>query len=140
MEHLPEYLQNHPYLSALAVLMVVAVAVNEFRARGLAYSAVSPQEAIRLMNQGASVFDVRGAAAFAEGHIAGAKTLDDEQVASAGEQLKKLKQKNIIVYCDQGVRASAVVRRLHAQGFTQVFNLKGGLTAWKAESLPLKKA
>ncbi|MEN9705220.1 MAG: hypothetical protein RLZZ393_1099 [Pseudomonadota bacterium] len=140
MEHLPEYLHNHPWISAIAVLMVVVVAVYEFRARGLAYSAVSPQEAIRLMNGGAAVFDVRDEAAFAAGHIAQAKLLTGEQVAAAGEQLKKFKQKNIIVYCDQGVRAGTIVRQLHAQGFTQVFNLKGGLAAWRAEQLPLKKA
>jgi rhodanese-related sulfurtransferase len=140
MEHLPEYLHNHPWIAGLAVLMVVVVAVYEFRARGLDYSAVSPQEAIRLMNGGAAVFDVRDAEAFAAGHIANAKPLAEDQVAAAGEQLKKYKQKNVIVYCDQGVRAGAVVRRLHAQGFTQVFNLKGGLAAWRAEQLPLKKA
>jgi rhodanese-related sulfurtransferase len=140
MEHLSEYLHNHPWISALAVLMIVVVAVYEFRARGLSYSAVSPQEAIRLMNGGAAVFDVRDEAAFAAGHIAQAKPLTEAQIAAADEHLKKYRQKNVIVYCDQGVRAGAVVRRLHAQGFTQVFNLQGGLAAWRAEQLPLKKA
>ncbi len=140
MEHLPEYLHNHPYLAGLAGLMILAVAVYEFRSRGLSYAGVSPQEAIRLMNQGASLFDVRDAEAFAAGHIRNAKTLGKDQVAGAGEQFKKLKQKNVIVYCDQGVRAGAVVRQLQAQGFTQVFNLKGGLAAWRAENLPVEKA
>jgi len=140
MEHLPDYLHNHPYLAGLAVLLAVVVAVWEFRARAQSFSALSAQEAIRLMNQGATVFDVRDAEAFAAGHIGGAKTLSDAQVDSAGEQLRKLKQKNVIVYCEQGLRAAAVVRRLHAQGFTQVFNLKGGLAAWRTESLPLQKS
>ena len=140
MEHLPEYLHNHPYLAGLAGLMILAVAVYEFRSRGLSYAGVSPQEAIRLMNQGASLFDVRDAEAFAAGHIRHAKPLGKDQVEGAGEQFKKLKQKNVIVYCDQGVRAGAVVRQLQAQGFTQVFNLKGGLAAWRAENLPVEKA
>lgn len=140
MEHLPEYLHNHPYLAGLAALMIIAVAVYEFRARGLSYSAISPQEAIRLMNQGATVFDVRDAETFAAGHIRNAKNLLKDQLNGAGEQLKKLKQKNVIVYCDQGVRAGAAVRQLQAQGFTQVFNLKGGLAAWRAENLPVEKA
>jgi rhodanese-related sulfurtransferase len=139
MEHLSDYLHNHPYLVGIAVLMAIAVLVYELRARAQDYSAVVPQEAIRLMNGGAVVFDVRDAAAFAAGHINGAKPLTDVQVGSAGESLKKYKQKNLIVYCERGVSASAVVRKLHAQGFTQVFNLKGGLTAWRAESLPLQR-
>jgi rhodanese-related sulfurtransferase len=139
MEHLPDYLHNHPYLAGLAVLLAVVVAAWEFRIRAQSFSAVSAQEAIRLMNQGASVFDVRDADAYAAGHITGAKSLSDAQVEAAGEQLKKLKQKNVIVYCEQGTRAATVVRKLHAQGFTQAFNLKGGLAAWRNESLPLQK-
>ena len=67
---------------------------------------------------------------------------DVEAVAreAAGEQLRKLKQKNVVVCCEQGTRSAAAVRKLHAQGFTQAFNLKGGLTAWRAESLPLQKS
>ena len=140
MEHLSDYLHNHPYLAGLAVLLAVVVAAWDFRARAQSFSALSAQEAIRLMNQGATVFDVRDAEAFAAGHIAGAKPLTDAQVETAGEQLKKLKQKNVIVCCEQGIRAAGVVRKLHAQGFTQVFNLKGGLAAWRTESLPLQKS
>lgn len=140
MEHLPDYLHNHPYLAGLAVLLAVVIAGWEWRIRAQSFSALSAQEAIRLMNQGATVFDVRDADAFAAGHIAGAKTLSDAQVETAGEQLRKLKQKNVIVYCERGLQAAAVMRKLHAQGFTQVFNLKGGLAAWRTESLPLQKS
>lgn len=140
MEHLPEYLNNHPYLAGLAGLMILAVAVYEFRARALSHAAISIQDAIHLMNRGATVFDVRDAEAFAAGHIGTAKRLDKDQVGTAGEQFKKLKQKNVIVYCDQGVRAAGVVRQLQAQGFTQVFNLKGGLAAWRADNQPVAKA
>ena len=139
MDRLLQYLHTHYYLAGVAALVAVAVAVYEFRARAQDFSAVLPQEAIRLMNQGAVVFDVRDKDSHAAGHITGARVLTEEQVASAGESLKKYKQKNIIVYCDQGVRAAAIVKRLHAQGFTQVFNLKGGLSAWRTEGLPLQR-
>ena len=140
MDHLPEYLHNHPYIAGLAVLMALIVAAYELRARAQNFSAVLPQEAIRLMNGGAAVFDLRDAQSFAAGHITGAKPLTEQQIAGAGESLKKLKQKNVIVYCEQGVRGTAAVRKLHEQGFTQVFNLKGGLAAWRADSLPLQRS
>ena len=140
MEHLPDYLHNHPFLVGIAALLVIIVAVYEFRARAQNYSAVLPQEAIRLMNGGAIVFDVRDAESYAAGHITGARALSAEQIAGATDALKKYKQKNLIVYCEQGVSAAGVVRKLHAQGFTQVFNLKGGLAAWRAESLPLQRS
>ena len=139
MDRLLQYLHTHYYLAGVAGLVAVAVAVYEFRARAQDFSAVLPQEAIRLMNQGAVVFDVRGKDSHEGGHITGARVLTEDQIASAGESLKKYKQKTVVVYCDQGIRAATVVKRLHAQGFTQVFNLKGGLAAWRAEGLPLQR-
>lgn len=139
MDRLLDYLHHHPWLAGLAALLAVAVAAYEYRAHAHSYSSVQPQEAIRLMNQGAVVFDLRDTENFAAGHIAGARLLGQEQIATAGESLRKYKQKSIVVYCDQGVRGAAAVRQLHAQGFTQVFNLKGGLSAWRTEGLPLQK-
>jgi rhodanese-related sulfurtransferase len=139
MDRFLQYLQNHPFLAGLAVLVATAVAVYELRSRAADFSSVSGQEAIRLMNQGAIVFDVRDKDAHAAGHISGARLLTPEQLGSAGESLKKHKQKVLIVYCDRGVRAAAAVKQLHEQGFTQVFNLRGGLAAWQAEGLPLQK-
>ncbi|MFI4906111.1 MAG: rhodanese-like domain-containing protein [Steroidobacterales bacterium] len=45
----------------------------------------------------------------------------------------------MIVYCDRGTTAAATVRALTQQGFTKVFNLRGGITAWRAENLPLAR-
>lgn len=140
MDRLLPYLQSHPILASAAVLLAIAVLVYELRARGQDYAGVTPQEAIRLMNQGATVFDLREAAAFAEGHIAGAKPLSGEQLASAGDSLKKYREKMVILCCESGATAGSAVRKLHAAGFTKVFNLRGGLAAWRTDSLPLVKA
>jgi rhodanese-related sulfurtransferase len=140
MERLLEYAQNHPILVSAAVVLAIAVLVFELRNRGQGAAGVTPQEAIRLMNQGATVFDVRSADAYAAGHISGAKPLSGEQIDNAAEQLKKYREKLVIVACEGGITSSAAVRKLHAAGFTKVFNLKGGLNAWRAESLPLVKA
>lgn len=140
MSRLLEYLQNHPILVGLTVLAALVLLVYELRTQKQAYSGVQPQEAIRLMNQGATLFDLRPAAAYAEGHISGAKPLTAEQVDNAAEALKKYREKMVIVYCDSGASAGDAVRKLHAAGFTKVFNLRGGLTAWRADSLPLVRA
>jgi len=137
MQRLLEYLQNHPILAGLAVVVAIAVLVYELRQQGQAYSGVQPQEAIRLMNQGATVFDLRDAEAYGQGHIAGAKVLDKAQLENAADSLKKYRDRMLILYCDSGASAGAAVRKLHAAGFTKVFNLRGGLNAWRADSLPL---
>jgi rhodanese-related sulfurtransferase len=43
------------------------------------------------------------------------------------------------VYCESGTVAPSAVRELAAQGFTKVFSLRGGLSAWRTDNLPLAK-
>ena len=140
MERLLEYITRHPLLAGLAVALAVAVLVYELRSRGQAQAAVVPQEAIQLMNQGAQVYDLRDAAAFAAGRISGAKHLDPAQHANAAETLKRFKDRLLLLYCENGSTASALTRQLQAGGFTKVFSLRSGLVQWRTEGLPLQKA
>lgn len=140
MERLLEYMTRHPVLAGLAVALVVAVIVYEMRIRNQGQVAVLPQEAIQLMNQGAQLYDLRDAAAFAAGRISGAKHLDPAQHPNAAETLKRFKDRLLVLYCENGSSASALTRQLQAGGFTRVFSLRGGLTQWRAEGLPLQKA
>lgn len=139
MERLLEYLNRHPLLAGIAVALAVAVLVYELRNRNQAQAAVVPQEAIQLMNQGAQLYDVREAGAFAAGHINGAKHLDPGQLANAAELLKRFKDRLLVIYCEDGHRSTSLTRQLHASGFTKVFNLRGGLATWRAEGLPLAR-
>jgi rhodanese-related sulfurtransferase len=139
MDRLLEYFNHHPWLAALAVAAAAAVLAYELRLRAQSYATLPPQEVIRLMNQGATVLDLREQQAFQEGHISGARHFDAAQIATAADALKKYKERPLIVYCDRGTTAAATVRSLTQQGFTKVFNLRGGLTAWRAENLPLAR-
>jgi rhodanese-related sulfurtransferase len=139
MDRLLEYASHHPWLAALAAAAAVAVLAYEMRLRAAGAGALAPQDVIRLMNQGATVLDVRPPEAFQQGHISGARHFDAAQIASAGDTLKKYKERALIVYCDRGTSAAATVRALTQQGFTKVFNLRGGITAWRAENLPLAR-
>ena len=55
MDRLLEYINLHPFLVSLAVAMLLAVIAFELRVRRMGFAALQPQEAIRLMNQGAAV-------------------------------------------------------------------------------------
>jgi rhodanese-related sulfurtransferase len=140
MDRLLEYITHHPWYAAGAAVAALLVIVYELRTRNENVSAVSPQDAVRLMNQGALVIDLRTSDAFASGHVAGAKQMSGEQILKAGDTLKKQKEKVLVVYDDTGSLGAAAVRQLAAQGFTKVFNLRGGISAWRAENLPLSKA
>ena len=76
MDRLLEYCTHHPCLAALAALAAVAALGYELWLRSQNAGALAPQDVIRLMNQGATVLDLRAAEAFAAGHINGARHFD----------------------------------------------------------------
>jgi rhodanese-related sulfurtransferase len=140
MDRLLEYISHHPLYAGGLGLVAALVLAFELRARKEGYAAVSPQDLIRLVNQGALLIDLRAPDAFASGHVAGARQMNGEQILTAADTLKKHKEKAVIVYDDTGSLGASAVRQLMAQGFTKAFSLRGGLAAWRAENLPLTKA
>ena len=138
-DHLTQYIHLHPWLVAATAIVAVLAVLVEIRSRTESFAAVSPQEAIQLMNRGALTIDLRSAEQFAAGHVTGARRMDGEQILKADELLKKHKQKPLIVYCNSGSLAAAAIRKLREQGFAQAVNLRGGITAWRAENLPVEK-
>jgi rhodanese-related sulfurtransferase len=137
MDRLVEYIGNHPLLVAAAVFAAILVIVYELRARATAFAAISPQDLIRLQNQGALVLDIRKPDEFEAGHIAGARQMSSDQILTAKDHLKKHKDKPVVVYCSTGSLGAAAVRQLNEQGFTKTFNLRGGLAAWRTDNLPV---
>jgi rhodanese-related sulfurtransferase len=139
MQRLLEYAAHHQALSLLAVAAAIAVLIYEWRERARSAGAVSPQDAVRLMNQGAALLDLRAAEEYAAGHIRGARSLPLERLADGVDSLKRYKDKPIVVYCERGSGAAAAMRQLAQLGFGKVVNLRGGLSAWRAEQLPVAR-
>jgi rhodanese-related sulfurtransferase len=139
MAQLLEHLARHQWLVSLAIAAAIAVIVYELRQRTLESAAVSPTDAVRMMNQGAAVLDVRSTEEFASGHLSTARHVPLDKLAEIAETLKRYKDKPVLVYCERGMRASTAIKQLNALGFAKAFNLRGGVAAWRAESLPLTR-
>jgi rhodanese-related sulfurtransferase len=139
MDRLLDYSINHPLLAAGLLLMTFIVAGYELRQRGAMSSAVGPGEAIRLVNSGAVLVDLRSPNQFKDGHITGAKNVPGDQIAADPKTLEKLAAKTIVLYCDDGATTAAAQRTLTRAGAKDVFSLRGGLAAWKQENLPVVK-
>jgi rhodanese-related sulfurtransferase len=140
MERLLEYITRHPFLTGGTLALALAVLAYEASRARSGGESVGPMDAVRLINQGAVLVDVRSQAEFDAGHIRDARHLPQEQVAGAAESLKKFKDKVIVACCESGMRSGAAARVLRTQGFGKVVNLRGGLQAWRAENLPLVKS
>jgi rhodanese-related sulfurtransferase len=139
MQRLLEFIGNHAWLAIAAILAAAAVAFYEIRERMQAFAALSTMQAVRLMNQGALVLDLRGKELYDAGHIGDARNVPVAELASQAETLKKWRDKSVITYCDSGANGANGARTLMKLGFTKVFSLQGGLNAWVKDNLPLAK-
>ena len=137
MDRLLEYLGHHPLLVGAAAVAGLLVLAHEYFLKVQGANAVSPQELIQLMNQGALVLDLRSMEDFAAGHINGARQLPPDLLPKAAETFKRHREKPVVVYGGDDSTGPSVVRKLAAQGFTKALCLRGGLPTWRAENLPL---
>lgn len=99
------------------------------------------QEYLKTFEQtkGAQLIDVRTPEEVQEGYIAGAKNINfyDENFA---EQVKTLhKNQPVFLYCRSGGRSGKASQMLLEAGFTQVYDLQGGMNAWSSENMPIQK-
>ncbi len=76
----------------------------------------------------AQIVDVRGVSEFTDGHVEGATNVF---VGTLPENLDKFsKNKQIVIHCQSGDRASVAYSLLRAHGFEQVKNYSGGMKEW----------
>ena len=137
MDRLFEYAANHPLLAGGLVAMTLLVIGYEIRQRLRGGRDVGPLEAVGLINDGAAVLDVRAAAQFEKGHVLNARNLPLSDFEQSGSTLEKLKGGPVLVYCDNGMASARAAQLLRAQGVSEAVSLRGGLTAWRAENLPV---
>lgn len=139
MSRLFEYTTNHPFLAGAAAILAVLTLVIEIRERGRGSSLLAPGDAVRVLNGGAAIIDVRDAAEFEAGHIIDARNIPVKELGARADSLKKFKEKPVVVCCESGLASGGAAKALRALGFTKVATLKGGLRSWRQENLPLVK-
>jgi rhodanese-related sulfurtransferase len=121
---------------ASGVLLLWPLVMRPFRAG----REVSVVEAVQLINRkDALVIDVRDTGEYETGHIAGSRHVPEKQLAERLKELEKFKGRPLIVVCRSGMRSDAAVPVLRDNGFNEVVNLRGGLSAWEQAGMPLEK-
>ncbi len=61
-----------------------------------------------------------------------------DQIAQDGNQLPADKNAKILVYCRSGHMSDIAAKTLIKMGFTNIWNLAGGMVAWENASLPIE--
>lgn len=133
-----EFFGNHPFLFGALGLTLGMILYTEYQRAGAAGSVLSVIQATRLQNDGDALFlDIRDNQQFKNGHLIDAKNIPLKSLAAKSSELSRQKQKPIIVYCENGMRAGKACDTLKKAGFTDVYTLNGGIAAWEKASLPL---
>lgn len=130
-----QFVTHNIWLILVAALSGFMLMRQSFRSG----NGLSPTEAVQLINRDALVLDVREDVEFAHGHISDAKHIPLSQVEARSGELQKWKDKAIVVNCQSGMRSAKACGVLKRLGFSQVYNLEGGLAAWQEAKLPVVK-
>ena len=90
---------------------------------------MQPEDARRLVTEGAKLVDVRSVGEFGSGHLPGAVNIPLQELGTKASKLGA-KDKPVVLYCASGTRSAMARSVLKGQGFTQVFNL-GAMSRWE---------
>lgn len=102
---------------------------------------LSPEEYSKKIKSlpNATIVDVRTPGEFSEDHLKNAINIDWK----SGDFEKKIKaldkNKPVFVYCLAGGRSSNALKKMKELGFKEVYDLSGGISAWKNAKLPVVK-
>ena len=84
-----------------------------------------------LIENNAMIIDVRSGEEFASGYIDGAINIPVDRISSINNYVDK--DTVIVLYCASGMRSSLAAKTLVELGYTNVYNLDGGLINWGGE-------
>lgn len=95
------------------------------------YKDVNTDNFKTLMTKDAIILDVRTLDEYKSGKISKSKNINIASLDFMKKVASLDKSKNILVYCRSGARSARASKMLTKIGFTNVFNLSGGVMAWQ---------
>ncbi|MEN0005604.1 MAG: rhodanese-like domain-containing protein [Bacteroidota bacterium] len=124
------------HIAILPILLFVFAActssAQEKRTSDQAFTDLSVEEfKIKMQEDNIVILDVRTPQETAAGKIEGAIEMDilAPDFSEKASQLDP--SKTYLVYCKAGGRSARACSAMSEQGFSNLYNLKGGYTAWK---------
>ena len=100
---------------------------------------VSIEEYKMLISDETIILDVRTPEEFAQGHLEGAVNINffDENFIQKVSELNK--SKALLIHCAAGGRSAKAMNALKGKGFSKMYNMLGGYSAWLSAGYPVVK-
>ena len=86
-----------------------------------------------------TLIDVRTPQEYGAGFVAGARNIDIYDPGFEAQIAKLDKNRPVMVYCAKGGRSASAAEQLKRAGFPEVYDLAGGMEAWKAAGKPVNR-
>jgi len=140
LDRLFEFVGNHWIMVGATVVVAVLLTQDVIESLLRKHKLVTPAGAVVLMNDERSVVvDVRESHEFSAGHIENARHIPLGKIDDRAFELQEFKEAPVIVACQSGTRSPQACRKLSALGFSQVYELQGGMVAWEEHKLPVSR-
>ncbi len=119
---------------ALLIIQIAAAVLLLNSCGGASYNKISQDEAMQMMQEQTDylIVDVRRPDEFAEGHIAGAINVPNEEITDEMPELLPDKEQILLIYCRSGNRSKEASQKLAEIGYTNVYEF-GGINTWEGE-------
>jgi len=100
---------------------------------------ITVSETLERVKSGATLIDVREDNEWEASHAKGAEHIGRGVIERDIVRKHPDKDKEIILYCGGGYRSALAADNLQKMGYTNVYSMIGGWTAWKEASAPVEK-
>ena len=111
--------------------------MTQHRAPAEPFGRLSPNEASERVSRGElKIVDVREHWEYARDHIPNATLTPLGQIISRPQEA--ITADNVVFVCEVGQRSAVAAEMAAALGMQHVFNLEGGMQAWRTAGLPVE--
>lgn len=129
-------------LLGMVALLAFAAACSDNRPAakgGPIFRPVTPQEAKALIDKRSDLelIDVRDPQELHEGSIPGSQLVPFMEIARGQSTLPK--DRPLLLICAVGGRSYMVGQYFSRKGYQEIYNLEGGVAAWKRAGLPVER-
>jgi thioredoxin len=120
---------------------IILIALSSCNMNGQKYQTVSVSDFDKKLHEkDIQLVDVRTPEEYAEKHLKDAVNINFESDDFVELASKLDKSKPVLVYCLSGGRSSKAAALISKKGYSQVYNLDGGIMAWTNANMPVEAA
>lgn len=126
------------FASILLLAITSGCVVSEKPSEKAQYTDISVQQAKGMIDRGeVFILDVRTPEEYDAGHINSSKLIPLQVLDKRLDEIPR--DRKLLVYCRTGHRSAQASEILVNNGFTQVYNMKGGIIEWTGAGYDTEK-